>query len=323
MNLAPYTTFGVEANCTTFIEVHTVAELQEALKEYPSARILGGGSNVLITKVIDEAVIKISIDGITEEEGRVTVGAGVIWHDLVTWAVEQDLGGIENLALIPGTVGAAPMQNIGAYGVEQVECFVELEAVNRSTGETRTFSKDECEFGYRTSVFKTSLRDQFVITSVTYQLETTANKLNISYKDVAQRLSEHHAPLTIKDVYDVVVEIRRNKLPDPEEIGNAGSFFKNPVVSADKAQSLMAENAGMPNYEQADGTVKVPAAWLIDQCGWKGHRNGDAGVHTKQALVLVNHGNATGSQLLDLADRIQTSVNDRFGITLEREVNVW
>lgn len=323
MNLAQHTTFGVEATCDTFIEVGTLAELQRALQEHPSARILGGGSNVLVTQDLAETVIKVAIDGIEESNGLVTVGAGVVWHDFVRWTVEHDLGGLENLALIPGTVGAAPMQNIGAYGVEQEQCFVQLEALNRKTGQIEVFTKEQCEFGYRTSIFKTSHRDQYVITSVQYQLTTTANKLQTSYKDVSLALANRKAPLTIQDVFEVVVDIRKAKLPDPKEIGNAGSFFKNPVLSAEEARSLTASQPNIPNYPQPDGSVKFPAAWLIDQAGWKGYRDGDAGVHVNQALVLVNHGSATGEQILRLSEAIQASVHDKYGVTLEREVNVW
>ena len=323
MNLADHTTFGVTALCDTFIEVSTTAELRAALNDYPTARILGGGSNVLVANDIPGAVIKICLMGIAEEDGLVTVGAGETWHDVVSWAVDRDLGGLENLALIPGTVGAAPMQNIGAYGMEQEECFVHLEALDKTSGDIVKFTRSECEFGYRTSIFKTSHRDKYVITSVSYQLTTTANRLNISYKDVAIGLAQRQAPLTIRDVFEVVVAVRKAKLPDPAEIGNAGSFFKNPVLKSEAASKLMAAHPGIPCYQQDGGEVKFPAAWLIDQAGWKGFRDGDVGVHANQALVLVNYAAATGKQVLDLSVKVQTSVREKFGVTLEREVNVW
>jgi UDP-N-acetylmuramate dehydrogenase len=250
-------------------------------------------------------------------------GAGERWHDVVTWTVERGWAGLENLALIPGTVGAAPMQNIGAYGIEQASCFRELDAMNVDTGEIKTFTKDECAFGYRVSIFKRELREMYVITSVTYQLSTMPT-IHASYKDVAEELTLRGVVHpTIMDIYSSVVAIRTRKLPDPFVIGNAGSFFTNPVVSEQVASTLHAQYPTLPVYPQPDGTRKLAAAWLIDQCGWKGVREGDAGVHAHQALVLVNHGSADGAQILDLATRIQQSVRDRFGVELEREVNVW
>ncbi|MBC8125302.1 MAG: UDP-N-acetylmuramate dehydrogenase, partial [Candidatus Kapabacteria bacterium] len=248
---------------------------------------------------------------------------GENWHSMVQWTVQSGWGGLENLALIPGTVGAAPTQNIGAYGTEQSACFVELQALDVNTGAERTFTKDECEFGYRESVFKRELRDRMIITSVTYQLATTPI-VNVSYRDVtdelhAQSVTEPH----VADVFEAVVAIRQRKLPDPRVIGNAGSFFKNPVVDAVTYNRLVAVYPTIPSYPQNDGTYKLAAAWLIDQCGWKGYRSGDAGVHDRQALVLVNHGNAIGSQILELSMRIQHQVQDRFGVDLEREINVW
>ena len=322
-DLAPYTTFGVQATCALLITVETIDELQQALQKYPEARILGGGSNVLVTADIDGPVIRVSINGIeTLSPGVVRVGAGEGWHDFVTWCVNEDLGGLENLALIPGTVGAAPMQNIGAYGIEQDRCFVELTAVERSTGRLQTFDLVACRFGYRTSVFKEELRDKYVIASVTYRLMPPPHTVHTTYKDVKERLTDKEAP-TIRDVYDAVVAIRSAKLPDPNEIGNAGSFFKNPVVSSEQLSRLLQSNADMPHYMQDDGSAKLPAAWLIDQCGWKGYERGDIGVHDRQALVLVNRGNGVGSDILALSDEIRGSVKKKFGVELVREVNVW
>ena len=251
------------------------------------------------------------------------IGAGMDWDKSVEKTVESGLSGIEFLSLIPGTVGAAPMQNIGAYGTEQSSCFVELQALDVSTGIVATFSKDECAFGYRESVFKRELRNRMIITSVTYRLSTTP-VVNISYRDVGEELhSRAVMEPRVTDVFDAVVAIRQRKLPDPRVIGNAGSFFKNPVVDADTYAQLVATHPTMPSYAQADGTYKLAAAWLIDQCGWKGYRSGDAGVHDRQALVLVNHGNAVGSQILELSMRIQHQVQYQFGVDLEREINVW
>ncbi|RPI66329.1 MAG: UDP-N-acetylmuramate dehydrogenase, partial [Ignavibacteriae bacterium] len=241
--------------------------------------------------------------------------------------------GLENLALIPGTVGAAPMQNIGAYGVEQERCFVELQAMERSTREIHTFDRTTCEFGYRESVFKNTLRDRYVIVSVTYRLAKAPHQVNVTYRDVDEEMARGREgekvegskgeTVEIRDVYEAVVRIRTRKLPDPAVIGNAGSFFKNPVVSAETYAAMAADHVEMPHYPQADGSVKLAAAWLIDQCGWKGHREDGIGVHDRQALVLVNHGGATGADLIDLARRIQRSVKDRFGVDLTPEVNVW
>jgi UDP-N-acetylmuramate dehydrogenase len=246
-----------------------------------------------------------------------------VWHDVVTWTVEQGWGGLENLALIPGTVGAAPMQNIGAYGTEQASCAVSVSYVDRRAHSIQTLDAAACEFGYRESIFKHDLRDKAVIVHVTYRLQRHPS-VNTTYADVRNELQVRDITQpTIRDVFDAVVAIRTRKLPDPAVIGNAGSFFKNPVVDAETYTRLRSANADMPAYPQADGTYKLAAAWLIDQCGWKGHRDGDAGVHANQALVLVNHGGATGRQILELSARIVASVHDAFGVTLEREVNVW
>jgi UDP-N-acetylmuramate dehydrogenase len=230
---------------------------------------------------------------------------------------------MENLALIPGTVGAAPMQNIGAYGVEQASIFEELEAFHFESGEIRKYTAAECDFGYRVSVFKRELRDKVMITSVTYRLSLDP-KLVTSYRDVQEELAAMSitTPTTL-DIYNAVVSVRTRKLPDPRVIGNAGSFFMNPVITAEQASELLEKYPTMPNYPQSDGTVKVAAGWLIEQCGWKGARNGASGVHDRQALVLVNYGGAVGSEVLELAEKIQRSVADTFGITLVREVNVW
>lgn len=320
VDLAPYTTFGIHRTCAHVLTVASVSELAQALTAFPHARILGGGSNILLTQDLHTPVIRIDLRGIMQmDNGMVQVAAGERWHDLVTWCVRHDLGGLENLALIPGTVGAAPMQNIGAYGVEQERCFVELQAMHRTTREIHTFDRAACEFGYRESVFKGRLKDQYVIVNVTYRLSLPPHRINATYKDLMQSGELH----TIKGVYDEVIKIRSAKLPDPSVIGNAGSFFKNPVVDAGKAAAISSQYENVPTYPQADGTVKLAAAWLIDQCGWKGFREGAIGVHDRQALVLVNHGGATGTDILELSRRIQSSVRDRFAVDLIPEVNVW
>lgn len=330
VDLAPLTTFGLHATAERLVHVASVTALQDVLRRREAAplHILGGGSNVLLTGDVKGLVVHVSIKGrsvVREDAETVDVrfGAGETWHDAVTWCVEQGWGGLENLALIPGTVGAAPMQNIGAYGVEQDRCFVELTYVDIATGSEHTVDAAFCQFGYRESVFKRALRNRVVITSVTYRLATHP-VVQTHYADVRNELEAMRVTHpTIRDVYDAVVSVRRRKLPDPAVIGNAGSFFKNPVVDRLTYHRLHDEHPEMPSYPQPDGTIKLPAAWLIDRCGWKGHRDGDAGVHAHQALVLVNHGSATGAQILELATRIADDVQATYGVTLEREVNVW
>ncbi|MFN6113156.1 MAG: UDP-N-acetylmuramate dehydrogenase, partial [Bacteroidota bacterium] len=290
-------------------------------------RILGWGSNLVPTSDVDGLVIYLRIrERSTCVDGdivHVRLGAGEVWHDVVEWTVNQGWGGMENMALIPGTVGAAPMQNIGAYGVEQASIFEECEALDRETGKIVRFLPQDCAFGYRESVFKHEHRDRMIITSVTYRLSTKPT-VNTTYRDVSEELALMSVTEpTIMDVMNAVVSVRRRKLPDPAVIGNTGSFFKNPIVDAAVAERLRSEYPEAPSYPQSDGRVKLAAAWLIDQCGWKGARRGDAGVHDRQALVLVNHGAASGDEILALASAIQSSVLERFGISLEREVNVW
>ena len=326
-DLTPFTTFGVHGRTPLLITVESEAELKDALREHHDALVLGGGSNVLIGKDLARAVIRIAIPGRkVEDKGdvvHITVGGGENWHSFVSWCVDNDWGGLENLALIPGTVGAAPIQNIGAYGVEQTSRFVELTAVHRQTLEMKTFHADECKFGYRDSCFKHEFRDTYVISSVKYALTKAPHTVHASYKDVVEELSAHNLEPTIRNVFNSVVAIRTRKLPDPKVIGNAGSFFKNPVISTTQYNSILELHPEVPSYTQPNDFVKVPAAWLIDQCGWKGHREGHVGVHERQALVLVNTGDATGPEVLELSEKIQRSVFDRFGIQLEIEVNVW
>jgi UDP-N-acetylmuramate dehydrogenase len=330
--LAGLTTFGIAATAQQLVRVDSVADVLQVLKAAEAdavpLTVLGGGSNVLLTGDVQGLVMKMEIMGrriVREDANHVDVefGAGEVWHDVVTWTVEQGWGGLENLALIPGTVGAAPMQNIGAYGTEQASCAVSVSYVDRRAHSIQTLDAAACEFGYRESIFKHDLRDKAVIVHVTYRLQRHPS-VNTTYADVRNELQVRDITQpTIRDVFDAVVAIRTRKLPDPAVIGNAGSFFKNPVVDAETYTRLRSANADMPAYPQADGTYKLAAAWLIDQCGWKGHRDGDAGVHANQALVLVNHGGATGRQILELSARIVASVHDAFGVTLEREVNVW
>lgn len=328
VDLATLTTFHLHAVAPTVVDVETVDDVITVVSDIPHAPVLGGGSNVLVVHDVPDPIMCMRIMGrsIVSDNGQdvvVRFGAGENWHDSVAWCVQNGLGGLENLALIPGTVGAAPMQNIGAYGTEQQRCFVELEVVDRLQHRVRRFTKDECRFGYRDSVFKREERGTSVIVGVTYQL-TRQHVVDTSYADVRMELEQREITVpTISDVFDAVVAVRQRKLPDPAFIGNAGSFFKNPVLPLQQAQDLAITYPDMPQWKQADGTVKIPAAWLIDQCGWKGYRRGAVGVHDRQALVLVHLGGGTGRDVLQLATDIADSVQTRFGVRIEPEVNVW
>ncbi len=336
-SLKPYNTFGIDATAKYFTEIKSVDDFREILADKKLSAeqklILGGGSNLLVTKNFDGLVIRNCIPGIeivseTENNVIVKASAGVVWHDLVLWTIAQNYAGIENLSLIPGFTGAAPMQNIGAYGVEIKDVFYELEAVNVHTTELVKFSLNDCEFGYRESVFKNKFKGQFLITSVSLRFTklnspTAQYRFRTDYGDIKETLSQMRAyDLSIKAVSDAVIKIRSSKLPDPKVIGNAGSFFKNPVVSKEKFDELVYRYPVMPSYLQKDGSVKVPAGWLIEQCGWKGKVVGNTGSHATQALVLVNYGHATGDEVWQLALDIQQSVKEKFGIDISPEVNV-
>lgn len=330
-DLSNYNTMGLKAIARFFTEVYSVTEIKEALQFANDKNlrllVLGGGSNVLFVKDFDGFVILNRIKGIhtiSEDEDQITIGigAGENWHQLVLDCVEKGYGGIENLSLIPGTVGAAPIQNIGAYGVELVDVFESLEAYDIEQKELKTFTKEECGFGYRDSIFKRELKGKVVITSVTLKL-TKKPKLNYSYSSLKEQLEGKEVKVpTIKDISDAVIEVRQSKLPDPDQIGNTGSFFKNPVISVYQYDELKSTYPELPGYPVSERQVKVPAGWLIEKAGWKGKREGDAGVHNKQALVLVNHGNATGEQIWNLANQVIESVNKQFDIRLSPEVNI-
>jgi UDP-N-acetylmuramate dehydrogenase len=323
-------TFGLESEARYFVEARTIEELTEILldpvwQQTPKF-ILGGGSNVLFTRNVDALVIHPVIKGIEkiredEEHVWLKVGGGEVWHDFVMYCVENNYGGIENLSLIPGTVGAAPMQNIGAYGVEIKDVIESVEGVSIQNGQKRTFSKEECQFGYRESVFKRAFKDQYVITGATFIL-TKKPILNEGYGDVKKTLEEMNvASPTIRDVSSAIIQIRQSKLPDPARIGNAGSFFKNPEILSEQYAELKETFAEMPGYVVSSEKVKVPAGWLIEQAGWKGYRRGMIGVHERQALVLVNYGGGNGNDIKALAAEIQESVLTKFGIALNAEVN--
>lgn len=328
VSLKPYTTFGIEARSRYFIDIQTVEELVEALAQSGDQEILilGGGSNMLLTKDFPGLAIRISIPGITivREEGDdvwVKAGAGVVWHQLVLQTLGMDLCGLENLSLIPGFVGASPMQNIGAYGVEIKDVMDELEAVHRTTGERKIFRNEDCRFGYRESIFKHELKGQYVIVSVTFRLSRVP-KLHIAYGDIQKTLQEMGVTeITPKAVSDAVIHIRQSKLPDPAVLGNAGSFFKNPEIPRAQYDDLKAVHSDLPGYPAGEGRVKVPAGWLIERAGWKGYRDGAVGVHDRQALVIVNFGGATGAQVRDLSAKVQASVFEKYGINLQPEVN--
>lgn len=326
-DLTGFNTMGVSAKTSHFVDVSSIEELREAIQFAKNNSleilVLGGGSNMLFINDFNGLVIQNSLMGKEIlNEINIKVSAGENWHELVLYCVERNLAGIENLSLIPGSVGAAPIQNIGAYGVELQDVFVSLEAMMVSTGEIKTFSKEECNFGYRDSIFKKELKGKAIITSVTLKLTTNA-KPNISYIALSDLITEKGiANPNIKDVSEAVIEIRKSKLPDPKEIGNTGSFFKNPVISVDHYNQLKKEYPEIPSYPITERQVKVPAGWLIDKDGWKGKRVGDAGVHSKQALVLVNHGNASGKEIWNLASQIRLSIEKKFNISLTPEVNI-
>ena len=331
VSLKPYNTFGLSAQAKLLARVSDVQDLKQVLGDSSVQNekqfILGGGSNILLTKDIDGLVIKNEIGGIdtvgeTSDSYLIRSGAGVVWHELVLHAIQNGYAGIENLSLIPGNVGAAPMQNIGAYGVELKDVFHSLEAVEMKSGEVRKFNAEECEFGYRESVFKHKMKGQYVISSVTLRLNKKP-VLNTSYgaiEDELERLGIQSP--SIEDVSRAVINIRQSKLPDPKELGNSGSFFKNPVVPTIKYEALKLKFPDIPGYPAGNET-KLAAGWLIEQCGWKGKVVGNTGSHAKQALVLVNYGNATGVEIFKLSEKIMQSVYDTFGVQLEREVNVY
>lgn len=330
-SLLGHNTFAIDCAAAQFITVHSVDDLQHALSEYAgkSFLLLGGGSNLLLDRPAFEAPVfwmhnmGIRLLGEKENSVRVQAMAGENWHDFVSWCVAQGYGGLENLSLIPGTVGAAPIQNIGAYGVELKDTVISVEAINVRTRQTRHFSREECLFGYRESVFKRQQRGQWIIHAVTFELTRNQHQLHLDYGAIADRLAQ--AGVEHPDIADVraaVIAIRQERLPDPAHLPNAGSFFKNPVIEQADYQQLAARYPQMPAYPQADGMVKLPAAWLIEQCGWKGHRESTVGVHAKHALVLVNHGGASGADVIKLARQIQQDVHARFGVSLALEVNL-
>jgi len=329
ISLKHYNTFGLDYLANCMLHLRSVREASALFKEGSSfvkpLLILGGGSNMLFTDSFSGTILYPDFRGIRIDKKSgdgviISAGAGIAWDRLVEWSVEKGLGGLENLSLIPGKVGAVPVQNIGAYGVEVKDCIEKVKAINIEDGTTRTFSNNDCEFGYRSSVFKSRLKGKYMITRVWFRLSSKP-AFNLEYgslKDEVDKLGS----VTLRNVRNAVINIRRSKLPDPEVIGNAGSFFKNPVADTSLVLKLKRSYPEMPVYADTCEKTKIAAGWLIEQCGWKGKRKGDAGVHEKQALVLVNHGKATGKEILDLSEEIRKSVRVKFGINLEREVEV-
>lgn len=321
-------TFGIEAHCQNLIEIKSIAQLKEivpTLKKTPL--VLGGGSNILFTQDVEQDILYNTLKGIQlleekDESVFIKVFSGENWHQFVEWSLSKGFYGIENLSLIPGSCGAAPIQNIGAYGVELKDVIDSVEVVDFEEGKTQTFTKTECKFGYRDSIFKNELKSKVFITSINLKLSKNPTLIRSEYGSIKEELLKQGItnPTPI-DISKTVIKIRQSKLPDPKNLGNAGSFFKNPVLSLDEFNLI--RHHDMPYYPQADGNVKVPAAWLIEKSGWKGYRRGDAGCHFNQALVLVNYGKASGSDILNLARDIQTDIMEKYGITLQPEVNIW
>ena len=332
VSLLPYNTFGINVKARFFCKISTVPQLQELIKSSLYKKeprlILGGGSNILFTKDFQGLVMHIGLKGIqtvreTDDRILIKVSAGESWHDFVMHCVNRDWGGIENLSLIPGTVGAAPIQNIGAYGVEIANVIEKVEGVDASTGLVRSFAKDECRFEYRESAFKVELKEKIFISSVTLTLTKKNHLFDIHYGAIQDTLKQHHVDeITVKKISDAVIQIRQSKLPDYRKIGNAGSFFKNPTIAKERLQQLQKSYPLVPSYPSDNQNVKVPAGWLIEQCGWKGKRMNNVGVHPLQALVLVNYGGGTGEEILQLAEQIQSSVKEKFHVSLTPEVNI-
>jgi UDP-N-acetylmuramate dehydrogenase len=329
-SLKNFNTFGIEATAKQFIAVSNTTELTTVLLQYKSKKIfiLGGGSNMLLTKDIDALVIHVDLKGkkiVKEDNDFVWIEsqAGENWHEFVIWTINQNFGGLENMSLIPGNVGTTPIQNIGAYGTEIKDTFDSCKAINIENQEIRTFTNPECLFGYRESVFKNELKNQYIIISVVFKLTKHNHKINVSYGDIASELKkENISEPDLKDVSNAVIAIRKSKLPDPKELGNSGSFFKNPIISKSHFEKVRLKFPDIKSYQISETEVKVPAGWLIEQAGFKGKRFGNAGIHKNQALVLVNYGNATGQEILKIAENIQKTILTVFDIEIETEVNI-
>ncbi|MCO4822210.1 MAG: UDP-N-acetylmuramate dehydrogenase [Flavobacteriaceae bacterium] len=329
-SLKSYNTFGIDVKAKYFVSISHITELRDLLKNkaYPNIFILGGGSNLLLTQDINALVVHINIKGIdicTEENNHVIVkaGAGENWHAFTQWCLTQDFGGVENLSLIPGNIGTAPIQNIGAYGVEIKDVFHSCDAFHKSSGKIKTFTPKECKFDYRNSVFKQEFKGEYIILNVSLKLTANNHKIKSNYGSISNELEALSIDTpTIQDIANAVIKIRSTKLPDPEKIGNSGSFFKNPVISALEFDALNSNFPKIPNYKVSENEIKIPAGWLIEYAGFKGKRFGQYGVHKNQALVLVNYGNAEGKDIKALSELIQETIHRIFNIKLEAEVNI-
>ncbi len=330
ISLKKLNTFGINVKCKLFYEINNKGNLKELIKtnqfKQNNYLILGGGSNILFTEDYDGLIIKNEIRGIDiidedDETKRIKVGAGENWHQFVLWTIKNELSGIENLALIPGNVGASPIQNIGAYGVEVKDFIDKVWTINLKNGKEKIFTNSECKFKYRDSIFKNELKDQYIILYVSFKLSKLP-MLNTKYKDINSELLSLSLEKSTKNICNAVINIRKRKLPDPKKIGNSGSFFKNPVIEKEKFEYLKKIYPNIIGYKISSTEIKLAAGWLIDQCGWKGYRYKDAGVHKNQALVLVNYGEATGKEIINLAEKIQNSVKKKFDINIYPEVNI-
>lgn len=329
-SLKNYNTFGIDHSARFFSEINNLEELQNILNQKLNEHIfvLGAGSNILLTQDVDALVLHINLKGITiisetKDQVILEIMAGENWHDFVLFCLSKNYGGVENLSLIPGNVGTAPIQNIGAYGVELKDVFLSCKTLEIKSLTEKVFSKEECQFGYRNSIFKKQEKGKHIITCVCFQLTKSNHNLRYNYGDIQKVLNEKYIERpSIKDISETVISIRQSKLPDPKQIGNSGSFFKNPIISEEAFKNFISLNPEAPFYKVSSNEYKIPAGWLIEQCGFKGKRFGDAGVHKKQALVLVNYGNAKGKEILDLAQKIQRKVKKQFDIIISPEVNV-
>lgn len=330
-SLKHYNTFGIDCSARYFVSVESISEIKQVLTSKPPSRlfVLGGGSNMLLVDDLDALVLHINLKGIdilkeTDSEVYVKVMAGENWHDFVLYCIKNDFGGLENLSLIPGNVGTAPIQNIGAYGVELKDTFASCETLDVETLVEREFDKEEVKFGYRNSIFKNEAKGKYIITSVTFRLTKKDHKKITSYGDIQKILTDKKiSNPSIQDISEAVIAIRQSKLPDPKTLGNSGSFFKNPIVDIETFQKFRLNFPEAPFYEVSPTEFKIPAGWLIEHSGFKGKRFGDAGVHKNQALVLVNYGNASGREIWNLAMDIQKTVKEKTGIRIEPEVNVF
>ena len=329
-SLKDYNTFNIKATARYFSSIGSIEDLKLALQSniHPDIFILGGGSNMLLTNNIEALVLHINLKGIkiiSEDKNSVVLNvmAGENWHEFVQYCIKNDYGGVENLSLIPGNIGTAPIQNIGAYGVELKDVFLDCNTLSIADQSEKKFTKEECKFAYRNSIFKHQKKGKYIITNVTFKLTKNNHRTIIEYGSIKQELenSNIHHP-SIKDISEVIIKIRESKLPNPNEIGNSGSFFKNPTINNIEFEEFYKNFPTAPFYKLSEFEYKIPAGWLIEKSGFKGQRDGDAGVHKNQALVLVNHGNASGKEILELAEKIQTKVKQDFGILIEPEVNI-